>query len=254
MSKITLNNVSKKFTDKNKTITHILHQISFEFEESKIICILGPSGCGKTTLINLLAGYIFPDDGHITCDNEIIKGPNAKRAVVFQDHALFLWKTVRKNIEFGLKCQKINNWERQNIVDEYIKKFNLHGFDNHYPHQLSGGMKQWVGLARVLAVKPNVLLMDEPFSSLDEQNREFLQENLLQIHEENKPTIIFVTHNIDEAIFLADTIIILTKRPGTIKSIIKVPFERPRQYKIRNLPEFFQCRQMIWKIIRDEIN
>lgn len=253
MSKIILNNVSKSFINKDQSAIPALDRVSFDIEASGIVCILGPSGCGKTTLINLLAGYIFPDDGCIIHNDERIKGPSVERAVVFQEHALFLWKTVRGNIEFGLKCQRINKILCRDIVDEYISKFNLRGFANHYPHQLSSGMKQRVGLARALAIKPKILLMDEPFSSLDEQNREFLQENLLRIHQEIKPTIVFVTHNIEEAIFLADTIIVLTKRPGTIKAIIKIPFARPRQGEIRNSLEFFHYRQAIWKIIREEI-
>jgi NitT/TauT family transport system ATP-binding protein len=252
MAKIILDNVSKRFVDKSKQSIQSLNNLSFEIDESEIVCILGPSGCGKTTLINMLAGYIFPDDGHILHNNERINGPSAERAVVFQDHALFLWKTVRGNIDFGLKCKKIDKIKRTEIINEYISKFNLHGFDRHFPHQLSGGMKQRVGLARALAIKPQVLLMDEPFSSLDEQTREFLQEDLLRIHSDIKPTIVFVTHDIEEAIFLADKIIILTKRPGTIKTIISVPFDRPRQYEIRNCTDFLQFRQSVWKIIREE--
>ncbi|MFA6547900.1 MAG: ABC transporter ATP-binding protein [Candidatus Magasanikbacteria bacterium] len=253
MAKIILDNVSKRFVDKSKQSIQSLNNLSFEIDESEIVCILGPSGCGKTTLINMLAGYIFPDDGNILHNDERINGPSAERAVVFQDHALFSWKTVRGNIDFGLKCKKIDKVKRTEIINEYISKFNLHGFDKHFPHQLSGGMKQRVGLARALAIKPEVLLMDEPFSSLDEQTREFLQEDLLRIHSDIKPTIVLVTHNIEEAIFLADKIIVLTKRPGTIKTIIKVPFNRPRQYEIRNCTDFLQFRQSIWKIIREEI-
>lgn len=253
MSKIILNNVSKTFTNKDGQQTQAINKLSLEIEPAKITCVLGPSGCGKTTLINLLAGYTFPDDGHIFNDNQYINGPGIERAVVFQDDALFLWKTVKENIEFGLKCQKINKTQREKIADDHIDKFGLSGFGNSYPHQLSGGMKQRVGLARALAIRPKVLLMDEPFSSLDEQNREILQEDLLKIYHEIRPTIIFVTHNIEEAIFLADTIVILTKRPGTIKAIIKVSLPTPRTSEVKNSTEFFQLRQHIWKIIREEI-
>ncbi|MDD5032067.1 MAG: ABC transporter ATP-binding protein [Patescibacteria group bacterium] len=253
MSKITFDNISKTFINRNGQPTRAIDKVSLEIEPEKITCVLGPSGCGKTTLINLLAGYTFPDEGHIFNDNQYIKGPGIERTVVFQDQALFLWKTVKENIEFGLKCQKINKTQREKIADEYIEKFGLSGFGNNYPHQLSGGMKQRVGLARALATRPKVLLMDEPFSSLDEQNREILQEDLLRIYYEAKPMIIFVTHNIEEAIFLAHTIVILTKRPGKIKSIIKVSLPSPRTSEIRNSAEFFQLRQHIWKTIREEI-
>lgn len=253
MPKIVINGVSKKFISAGKQEVQVLSGLSFEVEKSEIVCILGPSGCGKTTLINLLAGYTLPDNGRIFNNNIVVRGPSVDRAVVFQDHALFPWKTVKGNIGFGLKFQKISNASRNNLVERYINKFNLHGFNRCYPYQLSGGMKQRVGLARALAAAPETLLLDEPFSSLDEQNRELLQEDLLRLHYETKPTIIFVTHNIDEAIFLADKIVILTKRPGSVKSIIKVPFSRPRYYGIKSSPEFFRLHSQVWQILREEV-
>ena len=225
---VILHDISKVFFSKNRQPISVLYKLSFEIKESEIVCIVGPSGCGKTTLLNLLAGFIFPDAGSIIDNGKSIDGPSAERAVVFQDYALFLWKTVRENIEFGLKCQGTHKTLRMEVINEYIDKFHLRGFDNYYPYQLSGCMKQRVGLARALAIKPRILLLDEPFSSIDEQTREILQEDLLRVHQELKPIIIFVTHNIDEAIFLADTIVVLTKRPGTVKSVIKIDFPKAR--------------------------
>ncbi|MFA4834217.1 MAG: ABC transporter ATP-binding protein [Patescibacteria group bacterium] len=253
MPKIIFDNVSKAFVNNSGQQIQVIDKLFLEIEPEKITCILGPSGCGKTTLINLLAGYIFPDDGYIFYDSQYINGPGPERAVVFQDQALFLWKTVKENIGFGLKCQKINEALREKIINERLDKFGLHGFGDSYPCQLSGGMKQRVGLAGALATRPKVLLMDEPFSSLDEQTREMLQEDLLKIYYEARPTIILVTHNIEEATFLADTIVILTKRPGTIKSIIKVALPNPRISEVRNSTEFFQLRRHIWETIREEI-
>ena len=249
---ILIDNIFKSFPDGKGGFVKVIDGISIKVARGEIVSILGPSGCGKTTLINLLAGYNFPDSGYISHKDKIITGPGNDRVVAFQDYALFPWKTVAENIGFGLKCKCRSNKKISIIVEKYIKKFNLIGFDKFYPTQLSGGMKQRVGLARVLAVRPEIILLDETFSSLDEQNREIMQEVLLKIHLESKPTIIFVTHNIEEAIFVSDRIIILSKRPAVIKTIIDIPFKRIRIPEIRNSIEFLNIKKQIWKNLREE--
>jgi NitT/TauT family transport system ATP-binding protein len=186
----------------------------------------------------------------VLVDDQPVKTPSAKRTVVFQEYALFHWKTVRGNIEFGLICQGLNKKRRHLIVNELIAKMRLAGFEESYPHQLSGGMKQRVSIARALAVKPQIILMDEPFAAVDSLTRDFLQEELLRWQTELKLTIIFVTHNIDEAIFLGDRIAILSHRPARIKQILDVPFIKPRSLEIKNSPEFLALRYQVWQSLK----
>lgn len=248
--KIIFNNVFQKYNiDKNKSIM-VLKNLSFKINESEFVSILGPSGCGKTTIINLLAGFIKPSEGKILVDDKLINSPSAQRTVIFQEYALFPWKTVGENIGFGLKCLAIDGLKRKLIIKKIVKLLHLQDFINCYPCQLSGGMKQKVALGRALAIKPEIILMDEPFASIDQQTRESLQLDLLEFHASRKMTVVFVTHDIDEAIFLSDRIIILSPRPSEVRSIIRVPLIRPRKLSIYNSVNFIRTRKKIQNIMK----
>lgn len=202
--------------------------ISLEIGNGEFAAILGPSGCGKTTLLNMVAGFIPPTRGEILLNGRRIQGPGPDRGVVFQSFALFPWKTVLDNVGFGLKMRGVSKEERDRVAREYIALIGLEGFENRYPHELSGGMQQRVGVARVLANKPDLMLMDEPFASVDAQTRMTLQEELTRIWEARQPTILFVTHDVEEAVFLANRVVVLTPRPGRVRETVPVDLPRPR--------------------------
>lgn len=252
--KIKLENVSKSFKNRSdKGMLEVLSDLTFEVQPSEIFSVVGPSGCGKSTIINLIAGFIFPDKGKIAVNGNIVTGPNASRTVVFQDHAVFPWMTVRKNVEFGLKCKNVSETERAQMVSDLLKKVRLEKFANRYPDELSGGMKQRVALARAFAVKPEIILMDEPFASLDQQTRDILQEEFLKLQDEISQTVLLITHNIDEALFLSDRVAVLSNRPARVKEMFVVPFTKPRSPDIRNQPQFIEMRHKIWHSLRQEI-
>ncbi len=249
---IILENITKYFisnSDRQKVIA--LENLSLEIKESEFLCIVGPSGCGKSTVINLIAGFISPDKGKILLGKEEIASPDINRIVVFQDHAVFPWKTVNENIGFGLSA-KLPDQQKNIIIKELVSKMGLDGFENKFPNELSGGMRQRVAIARALAVKPKIILMDEPFSSVDQQTRDCLQEELLRLQNELKQTIVFVTHNIEEAMFLGDRVAVLSQRPGFIKEIFSIPFTRPRSPDLRNKIEFLEIKHKIWHLLRKE--
>jgi len=251
--KIEFQNISKSFNGGNNVSgIAVLDEISFGVAEAEFFCIVGPSGCGKSTIINLAAGFIFPDKGQISVDEAAVAGPSASRTVVFQDYALFPWKTVFENIEFGLKCANADKEQRRQSVINLAEKVRLSQFLDCYPDRLSGGMKQRVAIARALAVNPNIILMDEPFASLDQQTRDVLQEELLGFRNEFLQTIIFVTHNIEEAIFLGDKVMVMSHRPGRVKAILDVPFPKPRRPEIRNDSDFLKLKQSVWRLLREE--
>lgn len=202
--------------------------ISLEIGNGEFAAILGPSGCGKTTLLNMVAGFIPPTRGEILLNGRRIQGPGPDRGVVFQSFALFPWKTVLDNVGFGLKMRGVSKEERDRVAREYIALVGVEGFENRYPHELSGGMQQRVGVARVLANKPDLMLMDEPFASVDAQTRMTLQEELTRIWEARQPTILFVTHDVEEAVFLANRVVVLTPRPGRVRETVPVDLPRPR--------------------------
>lgn len=238
---IVLNNIIKRFelNDVQKCIT-VLDNVSFNVDDDEFICILGPSGCGKSTLLKMLAGLESIDEGIISIDGKEVEGPNPDRGMVFQDYALFHWLTVEKNISFGLELKGVpqNIYKKQ--VDEYIKLVGLQGFEKAYPHQLSGGMKQRVAIARALIMQPKVMLMDEPFSALDAFTRMSMQEELMNLWQKQHFTCIFVTHDIEEAVYMADKIVVMNPRPGKVKKLVPVSLNRPRKrtdgdfIKIRN--------------------
>jgi NitT/TauT family transport system ATP-binding protein len=231
-----------------------LWQVNLSIEQGEFIVVVGPSGCGKTTLINAIAGLLTPTSGQILIDGTPVSKPGPDRAMVFQDYALLPWRTVQGNVRFGVEMQsgragKTTDAELQKAID----MVGLHGFEQSYPHQLSGGMRQRVGLARALVAQPQVLLMDEPFAALDAMTREVMQGELEQIIADSKQTVIFITHSIDEAIALGDRIVVASARPGRIKEIIPVDLPRPRrEYDVKSHPGYAALREQLWLSLRDE--
>jgi len=245
MGELVIKNLSKKFSNRNSEFT-ALENINLTVKDGEFITILGPSGCGKTTLLRIVAGLETYTSGMVTLNGEMISGPGPKRGMVFQEYSLFPWKTVIGNVMFGLLMQKIPKNEAKEKALTYLELVGLSEFENSYPYELSGGMKQRVAIARALANEPEVILMDEPFGALDAQTRNNLQKELLRIWEEEKRTIIFVTHSVDEAVFLSDRIIILSKRPGVVKKEIEINIPRPRD---RTRPEENQIRNDVLRLL-----
>lgn len=230
-SAIEVTNLRKTYFDEyaNSDVTAI-GDVSFTVNQGEFVSILGPSGCGKTTVLNIIAGFIKQSSGRVLVANGEVKGPGPDRGVVFQSFALFPWKTALQNVAFGLKVKGVAKEERERIAEEYLQIVGLGGMSGKYPHEMSGGMQQRVGVARVLANSPEVMLMDEPFASVDAQTRVSLQEDLTKVWEERRPTVFFVTHDVEEAIFLSDRILVLSSRPSTVKEIITVDIPRPRRW------------------------
>lgn len=220
----------------------------------EFISLIGPSGCGKTTLMNIIAGFLEPTAGRVYIDDREIHGPGPDRGVVFQQYAVFPWMTVRENVEFGmtLAANRKLSPERKAIADRFIDLVGLKDFAGAYPKELSGGMKQRVAIARAYAVNPEVLLMDEPFGALDAQTRQFMQESLLAILEQEKKTVIFVTHGVEEATFLSTRVVIMATGPGRIREIIPIPLPYPREPGVKTSPEFIRLRAEIDRIVREE--
>lgn len=249
--KLSCQQVSKIFNTKNGDIL-ALQNVSLQTAEQEFLCILGPSGCGKTTLLRIIAGILKPTSGEITfAGNKSQEGPST--ALVFQEHGVFPWMNVIDNVGFGLETRGVAKKDRYRIAMPLLEKMGLAAFTRNYPHQLSSGMKQRVGLARALVSGADILLMDEPFASLDAQMRLVLQEELLEIHSEFHKSIIYVTHDIEEAIMLADRIILMTARPGQIKSEIKVSLPRPRNVNGQDAAEFLKLKMEIWGQIKEEV-
>lgn len=225
--------------------------LNIEVAEHEVLCILGPSGCGKTTLLRVIDGLITPDSGEVLIDGRRVTTPSRDLAMVFQQFSLFPWKRLDQNIAYGLRLRGKSRAEIKTIVDHYVRLVGLSGFEQCYPYQLSGGMQQRAGLARALAVNPSVLLMDEPFGSLDAQTREALQEELLQILEREPKTVLFVTHSADEAILLGDRILVMTHRPGRVREILPVEIPRPRHIgQVRADHRSIKLHAHIWEQLR----
>jgi NitT/TauT family transport system ATP-binding protein len=242
----------KQTGDNKATEFEAIKQLDLTVKKGEFLVIVGPSGCGKSTFLDMIAGLAKPSSGEIYIDGKLITGPALDRGIVLQGYALFPWRTVRKNVEFGLEIKKVPKSERKAISQRYIDLVGLQNFEERYPHELSGGMKQRVAIARALAYDPEVLLMDEPFAAVDAQTRESLQEELLRIWEKTKKTIVFVTHAIDEAVFLADRVAVMTANPGTIKEIVSINLPRPRD-GIRSSAEFGWMRHKIWELLQNEL-
>jgi NitT/TauT family transport system ATP-binding protein len=246
-------NVNLTFRPPNRGPVRALHGFDIEIEEGEFLSIVGPSGCGKSTFLNVVLGLIKPDSGDVRMRGRPIEGPGSDRAMVFQEFGLLPWRTVQNNIELGLELKGVPSSARHDTSQRFIEMVGLAGFEGHYPHELSGGMKQRVGLARALATDPDVLLMDEPFAALDAQTRDIMQVELLRIWHEARKTVLFVTHQIDEAIYLSDRVMVMTKRPGHAKKIFKIDLPRPRDYEMRVTPEFNELKLEIWHALKDEI-
>lgn len=228
----------------------VLGGIELSVSKGEFVSLIGPSGCGKSTLLRIVDGLIRPDGGRILVDGREARGPGADRAVVFQYFGLYPWRSVVRNVEFGLELQGVPAVERRRIAMENIALIGLEGFENHYPHELSGGMRQRVGFARALSLNPEIILMDEPFSSVDEQTRELLQEQLLELWAATKKTILFITHSIDEAVYMADRVVVMGARPGRIVEEIDVVLPRPRSAGVRADPKFGEIRGYAWEILK----
>lgn len=258
MSQINFENIHRTFR-RGKEDFVALDDVSFRVNEREFVAIVGPSGCGKTTLMRMAAGLEFPTSGTVRVGSKSVTGPGPDRAVVFQQFALFPWKTVRDNIGFGLRCKGVGARERDEIVTHYMELMNLKGCEEAYPHQLSGGMQQRVAIARSYAVNPDVLLMDEPFGALDAQTRVVMQEELIKLSRVNPRTVLFITHSVEEAVYLADRVVVLTGRPGRIQEIIDVASVRQREdwdsithiEEVMDLESFVHLRTHIWRLLRE---
>ena len=230
-----------------------LENINLQVDDGEFVTIVGPSGCGKTTFINLCDGLLKPTAGRIDIDGVAVTGPGTDRGMVFQDSCLMPWRTVFKNVIFGLECQGLDNAEGTSRAKEFIKLVGLAGFEEHYPHELSGGMQQRCNLARALTVDPKILIMDEPFAALDAQTREIMQSELLRIWRESQKTVLFITHQINEAIYLADRVIVFAARPGRVKATIKIDIPRPRELSVKRDPSFLKYEDQVWNLIEEEV-
>lgn len=249
--KVKIDNVGKVFQARDNEVV-ALDGVSLDIRENEFICVVGPSGCGKSTLLNIIAGLYEPTSGHVYVDGHEVDGPGPERGVVFQQYGLFPWLTVRENIEFGLKLQKKTKAQMAEISEKYMELVELTSFANSYPKELSGGMKQRVAIARAYAVNPQVLLMDEPFGALDAQTRTQLQTELLETWEKEQKTCFFITHDVDEAIILAQRVIIMSARPGRIKEIVEIDIPYPRTQETKMSPEFLEVKNYIWNQVYRE--
>jgi NitT/TauT family transport system ATP-binding protein len=253
MPKLRLENVTKRFPIRGERSSFTaIEDITIDLAAGEFLVLVGPSGCGKSTLLDLLGGLSTPSSGRILLDGRSISGPGLDRGIVFQQYALLPWRTARKNIEFGLEAKGLPTAVRRERADHYLELVGLTSFADRYPHELSGGMKQRVAIARSLAFDPEVLLMDEPFAALDAQTRESLQDELLRIWKATAKTIVFITHGIDEAIYLGQRVAVLTSRPGRIKQIVDVEIDRSAE-DVRSDEGFRARRHHIWSLLHDEV-
>jgi NitT/TauT family transport system ATP-binding protein len=248
--KVDVRGVTKRFGGADDGVV-ALSDVSLRLADGEFVAIVGPSGCGKSTLLRIVAGLQEPTSGEVELHDRDPDRPAT--AMVFQEHALFPWLTVEQNVMFGPRNRGVDKQTCQRLAGEQLQRLGLSGFAKSYPHQLSGGMKQRVGIARALAQDPEILLMDEPLGALDAQTRTLLQEQILELREESSPTCLYVTHAIDEAVFLADRVVLMTARPGRTKEEIAVPFAHPRTPELRGTAEFARLTQEIWEHLRDEV-
>ena len=240
--------VTKVFRQQGGESVRALDDVSFSVREGEFVCIVGPSGCGKTTLFRIIAGLEAASEGEVRLDGDPVTGPAMDRGMVFQEYGLFPWRTVLENVAFGLEQQDVSEAERLERAHDMIDLVGLDGFADAYPNELSGGMKQRVGIARALAVDPALLLMDEPFGSVDAQTRGMLHDELLDIWSETKKTVLFVTHDVEEAVTLADRVVVLSSGPGTVREVVDIDLARPRQ---RTAPEFAEYQERILSLIHE---
>jgi NitT/TauT family transport system ATP-binding protein len=248
---VAIKGVHMQFHRRGQTTT-VLDDINFDVRPAEFLGIVGPSGCGKTTLLRIVGGLIDALAGSVVIGGKAIDGPGPDRGFVFQQDSLFPWRTLTDNVRFGLEVQGTRKKASIERAMEVIRLVGLGDFANHYPHELSGGMRQRANLARALAIEPDVLLMDEPFSALDAQTREFMQAELLRIWQQERKTVIFITHQIDEAVYLSDRVVVMSSRPGRIREIVDVDLPRPRDLRVKRTPEFVEYTDAIWRMIEQE--
>jgi len=253
-SKLSVQHLRKSFrSQRSAESIQVFDDISFEVFPSEFISLVGPSGCGKTTFLRILDGLIPRDEGEILLDGKAVIKPGPDKGFVFQDSSLLLWRTVVDNVILGLELQGIDKREARKKAEHYIALVGLKGFEQHYPHELSGGMQQRVNLARALIVDPEILLMDEPFASLDAQTREIMQAELLKMWRQTRKTVIFVTHQIEEAIYLSDRVVVFSARPAKIREIVKINLPRPRSLTVKRSQTFLDLADRVWNLIQDEV-
>ena len=250
--KLVIDNVSKNFIDPQGKQLSVLENVSLTVHSEEFVALVGPSGCGKSTILNIIAGLLEPTEGHVYVDGKEVEGPGPERGVVFQQYALFPWLTVRKNVKFALDMRGIKGPEADAVVDKYLKMVDLEKFADHYPKELSGGMKQRVAIARAYAAEPQVLLMDEPFGALDAQTRTQLQTELLETWEKEQKTCFFITHDVEEAIILGQKVVIMSARPGRIKEVVDIDIPYPRDQETKMSPRFLELKNYIWSQVYQE--
>ena len=254
MAHLEIDNVSLAYPNaRDGTSFLALESTNLDVERGELITIVGPSGCGKSSLLMLIAALLRPSSGSVRLNGATVVSPGSDRALVFQDFALLPWRTVLKNVELGLELKHVAPAERRAIAQRHVAMVGLKEFEDRYPHQLSGGMRQRVGIARALSVEPEVLLMDEPFGALDAQIRQLMAIELLKIWERDRKTIVFITHDIDEAVFLADRVIVMSASPGRIIERIPIDLPRPRALNARNTPQFAVYRERIWNLLEEQV-
>jgi len=254
MVKLSIEHLSKRYWfEREDREVLAVNDVSLAVEDGEFLAIVGPSGCGKTTLLNIVAGLLPYEEGTVSIDGKRISGPGVDRAVVFQHSSLLPWRTIAGNIRYGMEMQRrFDEATMHERTDHFLKMVGLSGFEKHFPNELSGGMQQRVNLARALAADPKVLLMDEPFAALDAQTREFMQAELLKIWSQDRKTVLFITHQINEAVYLADRVAVMSARPGRLKGIFKIPFGRPRTLSLKRDPQFLEIEDSIWQLIEEE--
>ncbi len=263
MDRITISDVRKTFQlhpgqsivveGKPTDRVPVLAGVDLTIRRGEFVTLVGPSGSGKSVLLDIIGGLTQASSGRTWIDKTLVTQPDAKVGYVFQQYALFPWRNALENVEYALEVRGVPRAERRERARHFLTLFGLRGFEDRYPSQLSGGMQQRVAIARALSTDPEVLLMDEPFAALDAQTRDLLQSELLRIWEQINTTVVFVTHAIDEAIFLADRVVVMTARPGVVKQIVEIDLPRPRELDVRNTTEFNHYRQQVWEALRDEV-
>jgi len=254
MVKLSIEHLSKRywFEREDREVLAVT-DVSLAVEDGEFLAIVGPSGCGKTTLLNIVAGLLPYEEGTVSIDGKRVNGPGVDRAVVFQHSSLLPWRTIAGNVRYGMEMQRrFDEATMRERADHFVKMVGLSGFEKHFPNELSGGMQQRVNLARALAADPKVLLMDEPFAALDAQTREFMQSELLKIWSQDRKTVLFITHQINEAVYLADRVAVMSARPGRLKGVFKIPFGRPRTLSLKRDPQFLEIEDSIWQLIEEE--
>lgn len=249
---ISIEGLTVEYGSPDGSVLTAVDDLDLTIGRGEFLTVVGPSGCGKSTLLLAVDGLLPIAAGRIVIEGRTVTAPGPDRAVVFQEFALLPWRSVRDNIAFGLESQKVPKSEIAELVQRYVELVGLEGFEDHFPAQLSGGMRQRVGIARALVIEPRILLMDEPFGALDAQTREILGEELLRIWDTHQKTVLFITHDIDEAVFLSDRVAVMTRRPARIKEIVDIDLPRPRNYEVKSSKEFGAYRRSIWEMLHDQ--